>query len=377
MRVLFLIHDTAISGAAISLFNLLEGLKAKGVDIHIAGPHPSTTFRARTRDVGATYYDVHPAMSVMPPYKAFRNLLGFPKNFLKLINNKMRYYLELNCIVKIIQPDIIHTNVGILHEGLKVARKYKIPHIIHLREYQDLDFNWNFYPSKILFEKMLRSTNVICISEDIRKYFNLQDYSSCITIYNGILHEKDARLIAVKDKYFMTASRISPEKDIALTIRAFSIFAKSNSDYILRVFGEGAEVYTKELKQLTVDLGINTKVIFEGYKPNIPDYLERATAIIVSSRNEGFGRMSAEAAIKGCILIGRDSGGTKEIMDKIKAFPFSNIDECAIQMRKVVSLTAQEYKNIVRIAQKGAVTLFSIEQNVQSVYNFYKKICLI
>ncbi len=374
MKVLFLIHDTAISGAALSLFNLLEGLRKKGVDILIAGPKPSDAYRERIVNIGVRYYEVHSTMSVMPPTKTLRNKVGFLKNYYRLLNNKSRYYKELDKLVREVQPDLIHTNVGILHEGLKVARKYMIPHVIHLREYQDLDFNWDFYPSKKRFEKMLRSTNVICISEDIRKYFNLQEYPSCKTIYNGILSEKEASYNPKKEKYFMTATRISPEKDISMTIRAFSLFSHDHDDYVLRVFGDGAEVYKKELKELAVNLGIEEKVLFEGYKSNIPYYLERATGLIVSSKNEGFGRMSAEAIMKGCALIGRNSGGTREIMGAVPSFPFEDEMGCATQMNIVVSLQQGALDDQLLLSQKRAVSLFSVEQNVEKTYSFYTSI---
>lgn len=374
MKVLFLIHDTAISGAALSLFNLLSGLKAKGIDIHIAGPCCTEAYKERIEKIGVKYYEVHPVMSVMPPFKTLRNVVGFPKNYFKLLKKKARYYKELDRLVNEIQPNIIHTNVGILHEGLKVAQKYGIPHVIHLREYQDLDFNWNFYPSKNRFEKMLRSTNVICISEDIRKYFNLQDYPSCKTIYNGILSEKDALYNSKKEKYFMTATRISPEKDIPMAIRAFSVFSQSHDDFVLRVFGDGADVYKKELKDLAINLGIEDKVVFEGYKSNIPYYLERAMGLIVASRNEGFGRMSAEALMKGCALIGRNSGGTKEIMNAVSSFPFEDEKGCAEQMKKVASLQQGALDDQLLLSQKRAVSLFSVEQNVEKTCSFYTSI---
>lgn len=374
MKVLFLIHDTAISGAALSLFNLLEGLKAKGIDIHVAGPCCTEAYMVRIEKIGAKYYEVHPAMSVMPPAKSLRNKVGFLKNYFRLFKKKSCYYKELDRLVKEIQPDLIHTNVGVLHEGLKVAQKYGIPHVIHLREYQDLDFNWNFYPSKKRFEKMLRTTNVICISEDIRSYFNLQDYPSCKTIYNGILSESEASYNPQKEKYFMTATRISPEKDIPMAIKAFSLFSHDHGDYVLRVFGDGAEVYKKELKDLVIYLGIEDKVVFEGYKSNIPYYLERAMGLIVSSRNEGFGRMSAEALMKGCALIGRNSGGTKEIMNAVPSFPFEDEKGCADQINNVVSLQQGALDNQLLMSQKKALSLFSVEQNVERIYAIYSSI---
>lgn len=371
MKVLFLIHDTVISGAALSLFNLLDGLKKKGVEIHVAGGNPTASYKERLDTIGVEYHIVHPVLSIMPPYKSIRNIIGFPKNYIKLLNKKKRYYSELDKIVQLIHPDIIHTNVGVLHEGLRIAKRRGIPHVIHLREYQDLDFKWNFYPTKQLFEKMIRGTYVICISEDIKNHLGLQDYRYCRTIYNGILHEREATYCPEKEKFFMTASRISPEKEISLAVRAFSLFSKSHVDYVLRVFGDGADVYKKELIKLTKELKLEDKVIFEGYKSNIPEILERATALIVSSRNEGFGRMSAEALMKGCALIGRNSGGTKEIMNAVSSFPFDDEAGCAEQMSKVVNLMQNNISSQLLRSQKTAVSLFSVEQNVDNIYSFY------
>lgn len=374
MKVLFLIHDTVMSGAALSLFNLLEGLKNKGVEIHVAGTTPSSLYKERLDMIGVVYHKVHPVPSVMPPFKTLRNLFGFPKNYIKLLNKKKRYCSELDKIVQLIHPDIIHTNVGVLHEGLKIAKRRGIPHVIHLREYQDLDFKWIFYPSKQRFEKMLRGTNVICISEDIKNHFGLQDYRNCRTIYNGILYESEATYCSEKEKFFMTASRISPEKEISLAVRAYSLFAQSHDDYVLRVFGDGADVYKTELLNLIKELGLQDKVILEGYKSNIPEFLEQATALIVSSRNEGFGRMSAEALMKGCALIGRNSGGTKEIMNAVPSFPFDDETGCAEQMSRVVKLMQNNISSQLLSSQKTAVSLFSVEQNVDNIYSFYGEI---
>ena len=221
---------------------------------------------------------------------------------------------------------------------------------------------------------MLHTTNVICISNDIKRYFGLEHYHSCRTIYNGILHENEATYISDKENYFMTASRISPEKGLSMTIEAFAGFSKLHGDYVLRIFGEGADIYKNELKTRAVELGVEDKVKFEGYKSNIPDYLSLATALIVSSRNEGFGRMSAEALIKGCALIGRNSGGTKEIMENVPSFPFEDVDGCINQMCRVVNLLQIREDNQLLGSQKIAKDLFSIEKNVEKIYEFYNDI---
>lgn len=374
MKVLYLIHDTTISGASISLFNLLRGLREKGVVIFIAGPKLNEKYGELVKSVDAKYYEVEPALSVMPPLKSIRNVLAFPKNYIKLIKKKRRYQKQLYRIIDEVTPALIHTNVGVLHEGLRVAEIKRIPHVMHIREYQDLDFNWRFYPSKRKFEQMVERTNTICISKDIQQHIHLGQNPHSRVIYNGILSEKDATYNSSKKNYFMTASRISPEKSVDLTIRAFSKFITEHQDYTLRVFGDGADVYKQALKDLCKSLSITDKVSFEGYKPDIPYYLAEAKALVVSSKNEGFGRMSAEALIKGCALIGKNTGGTKEIMGEVDSFPFDDENECVLQMCHIANMDEAEYERKALVSQSKAIELFSIEKNIESVYSFYTEI---
>ena len=84
-------------------------------------------------------------------------------------------------------PDIIHTNTGVIHEGLKVAKRLKIPHVWHLREYQDKDFNWEAFPCFSAYCQMLRKSYVITITNDIKAHFGLLDFPYSRTIYNGVI----------------------------------------------------------------------------------------------------------------------------------------------------------------------------------------------
>ena len=113
---------------------------------------------------------------------------------------------KINCahqlykIVKKERPDIIHTNVGVLREGLWVAKFLHIPHVWHLREYQDLDFSWTIYPSKSFYDKLLRRSDaIVTITDNIKSYFNLTGVKYAYTVYNGI-EAKVLRKIRLKYK---------------------------------------------------------------------------------------------------------------------------------------------------------------------------------
>ena len=102
--------------------------------------------------------------------------------------------------------------------------------------------------------------------------------------------------------------------------------------------------------------------------------MKKAKALIVGSYNEGFGRMTAEAAFAGCLVIGRNSGGTKEILKKTGGYTFVNNDGLINAMKDIELLSDEEYIKKAKHAQKVAQQLYSTEQNVDSIYSFYLKI---
>ena len=106
-------------------------------------------------------------------------------------------------------------------------------------------------------------------------------------------------------------------------IWAFALFFRKHVDYKLLIAGFGNESYIAQCVDLAKKLGCEKNVLFSGYVEDVRPLMDNATALVVASYNEGFGRMSAEACFRGCLLIGRNTGGTKEIMDSVGGFPFS------------------------------------------------------
>ena len=102
--------------------------------------------------------------------------------------------------------------------------------------------------------------------------------------------------------------------------------------------------------------------------------MSRAKALIVSSKFEGFGRMTAEAILSGCVVIGRNTGGTKEIISQTGGYMFSNHKELVQSMIDVANLNSQEYNVSISQAQNIARNLFTCEQNIKNTLALYNKI---
>ena len=380
MKVLVLNNTVNYAGSNISFLNLAEGLIPKGVEFVIAGPKiDNDFFSERIVKLKIKYiiipvnYSVYPRLSSFSGIRRFASIIAYPSRLLKTILMQYVVRNKLYSLINEIRPDIIHTNTGVLHDGIICSHKTHIPHVIHLREYQDLDFGYHIYPSKRKFENMLRTTNVITITHDITNHFHLENYCNCSVIYNGILQKNNVAFEWPKQKFFLCCSRISEKKGHEDVIRAFAQFSKNNKDYKLVILGEGDDKYINKLKRIASELNCD-RIEWPGFSNNPYDYMKKATALIVASFNEGFGRMTAEAVFAGCLTIGRNTAGTREIIERTGGVLFEDVDHLCSGMMDLTNYSEQEYYDVIHKGQTFAIENYSIEANLEKTYEVYKKI---
>lgn len=365
-------------GSTISFLNMLHEVIERGGDVLVVVPtHPTPEFIDAMLEKHAKYVEC-PVISTCISKFPFRTFpFGLRSWLIQVTSLKYKkrvFFAQLSKIIESFNPDIIHSNVGIIHEGFLCARRKNIPHVWHIREYQDLDFGFKILPSKTKFIDMLKSSNSITISKDLLKHFNLQSSKNAIVVYNGICHKEDVMMKKERDNYFLCASRVSKEKGFDEVIPAFCEFAQSHGNYKLLVAGNGDPAYIQELKNIIEQEGCLDKVIFLGYRKDILRLMSKAKALIVGSQYEGFGRMTAEASFAGCLVIGRNTGGTKEILEKTGGYLYNNNTELLKSMKEVCLLSTDQYLSKAKQCQKIAVENFSIEANGNNIFNLYRRI---
>lgn len=380
IKVLYIIHGCQMGGATISFLNMITELVKYDIKPIIVGPNTykgntGKEFFKRIEQLNIEYHGIFIPMQIWPITLNWEQRILWPINILKLVIKILIGTKQLEYTIKTTNPDIVHTNTGVVSIGNTVAKKYNIPHVWHLREYQDKDFNWKIFPSKKVFIKKLQTDNyVITITKDILRYFHLDKNSNCKCIYNGILSTDDAKEPISKEKYFACASQIQENKGHEDVIRAFAEFYKTHKDYRLKILGFGDKHFIYKMKKLSLQLNCSEAIDWLGYKNNVKDYIRKARALIVASWFEGFGRMTAEACMLGCIPIGRNTAGTKEIIDYTGGLRFSTVGELISRMNEVVEMQEREYNNIAKCIQQRAVNAFSIEQNAIEIYKLYYNI---
>lgn len=312
-----------------------------------------------------------------------RNFLFTPIKLLKhLLQNRKQERVLLD-IVKRHKPDIIYTNVSVVNIGYNVAKKLRIPHVYHLREYQDLDFGMKIIPSRRRFIEKLQNSYTICITKGIQEHFHLTDNIKSRVIYDGILTPKKIIENDFREKHFLFVGRLSKEKNPFCIIRAFSEFCKSNKNY--RLLLAGSSVSKEELstyKKFCQKHNLDNKVSFLGTRNDINKLMQSAYAVIVASNFEGLGRVTIESMFNGCLVIGRNTTGTKEQFDNGLSLTgdeigirFERDEDLCEKMHLASSLTKEKYNEYTERARSVVEQLYTPQKCADDIYNFFK--CII
>lgn len=375
-KVVYLLHSSSKhEGSNKSLLNMLIGLIEKNITPFIVLPSEGDLC-PELEKIKVQYYIVSYFMAIYPPYNTPINILMFFPRLLRTSYMNLLSTQRINQLVNKINPDIIHSNVGPLQVGHTISKTKKIPHVWHIREYQDLDFDMHPLYSMFGFKKKLQYFNnyPVAITKDIYKYFALN--KNARVIYNGIQKAADIKCNIRKDNYFLFVGRLTENKGIRQLLIAFQEFNKEFPDYELLIAGDTSDIkYKESLLSFAKESLLYDKFKFLGTRDDIPNLMANATALIVPSLHEGFGRITAEAMFNGCLVIGNNTGGTKEILEAdTLGLLYNEPKELVDRMKSVAENGIECFFPIIEKAQERAQKLYSIEQNTECIYRLYMEI---
>lgn len=232
-------------------------------------------------------------------------------------------------VVRSVKPDIIHTWLYDAHIAARLAciSDKKLPLVTSLQapDYEPEIINiGNWSPRKVevlkkidKFTASLKKPYFVPCSHFVKKsyqnYYKIDEQKTQV-IYNcvdpGLLTTSEAekrdlltRLSLSDDAFiFLNVSRLDPQKNHTVLIKAFDKVSKEIPDAYLILVGVGG--LENELKSLVKNLQIEKKVLFLGRRNDIGTLLEIADVFVFPSLFEGLGVALIEAMFKSlpCII---------------------------------------------------------------------------
>ena len=269
--------------------------------------------------------------------------------------------------------DIVHTNTSITYVGWRLSKAFNARLVWHIREYLDLDFDADPFPGRnFLRHRINRADYRICITNSVANHWNFKKKNTAV-LYNAIIKTGNFHIRYKKDRYFLfCAAFLTENKGIYSAVKSFCESRVHKCGFQLKLIGE----YSSETKSKIIELadryGAAESIIFLGSMLDPSEIFIYATGFLMCSKNEALGRVTVEAMYYGCPVIGRDSGGTAEIIeDGVTGFKYNNEEECSAKIRYVAN---NDMHAIIEAAHHYAINNFSESKFGPQVLSIYDSI---
>lgn len=316
-----------------------------------------------------------------------KQILNFTlKNKFRMRNpiSFVKALLEIRKIIIKYDPDIIHSTMPYAHIASSLATiglKVKKIWFQHGPVGGKLDFIANFFKVnailynshylKMQHHKMLPPPRVT--NQEIVLNLGVPQFNF------------PPKNIFAKKIIFGSAGRITEWKGFHISIQALlEISQQENDSFIFYVAGTAKtptdKIYEQSLRQMVIDSKLSEKVIFLGHQKDLSQFYQMIDVFIhCSTIPEPFGLVVAEAMSAGCLIIGSNAGGVKDILIENKTgLSFSSttklaVDELKIKIKQVL-IESQQSPALEQLAKNGRIFInenYSIDKMINKLEDIY------
>ena len=370
-RILFIAHDSSLYGANQSLLDMVKALSPKNdMELVLVFPKENKVICQQLDLLNHKYFILNYRTEIVGCSKQIHHILiNFLKLLYKHLSNIFAYYKLLRIVTKE-NINIIHSNSSVITIGEKIAKRKKIAHVWHLREHIGVDHDLRIFGELEKYKRKIQNSDrIIAISHGVAKDFRVLD--KAYIIHDAVAIRRSSYSIKETGKYFLFCGALKPLKGIETAINAFKQFATVQSGYKLLIAGTGETKYKSLLKELVKELELSESVVFLGFRKDIQNLMSEASAFLMCSENEGLGRVTIEAMLNDCPVIGYDKAGTSEIViNGETGLLFKDLNHLVEQMRYLIE-NPKQIEVIKKNAYRYASKEFSEKSYGDKIYKYY------
>lgn len=369
-RVLFAAADAKYSGATLSLVALADGLRRRGENVIIVlnchGPIEELLKAKRIP------YEIVKSATWACSEDAYSSEVEAQKERIEQLNPSA--IQRIRDIIKERRINIVHTNTLGVSVAAEAAREEGVKHIWHLREFVKEDHHLRFVDDDYANELIGSSDLLICISNAVyKKYAALYGAKKCRVIYNGIdplsFFIPNRNLFCDQTIHLTVAGRLCEGKGQIDAVEAMAALCKRHNNLRLSLVGETVHTdYVLSLKRLIREYSLGTKIEITGPATHMDRIWAETDIALITSRMEAFGRCAVEAMMAGSVVVGANTGGTKEILQDGCGYLYApgNVSELVAVLEEVLS-NKNDSRNTALKAQDMAVKRFSAKRNEEEI----------
>ena len=340
----------------------------------------------------------HPAEGSMADYALSRGV--HPIVFPEIVNEfslKLRDARALGKLWRLMRrerPHIVHTHTaraGLL--GRVAARLAVVPVVVHTFHGHVLRGYYSATKTKLLrrMEQVLAlgTDRIVTVSERVKGElvdygvapserivviplgFDLEPLLGCGNqrgLFRGELGLNDGtRLVGIVGRMF-------PIKNHRLFLAAAARIATTEPATRFIIVGDG--ILRPEMERVSRDLGLGDRVIFTGWRRDLPRIYADLDALVVSSDNEGTPVSAIEAMAAGCPVVATRVGGLPDLIAEGETgflVPPRDADRLANAVLHVLREPQAAYR-VAKAARAVARERFSVQRLINDTENLYEEL---
>ncbi len=365
-KVVYISHDSSLTGAPRSLLNMISGLEHEIEPIVIL---------PKNGDLERYLVNKKIRYIVVP----------FTLDFLSSsCNQDSRYILKdnYNAAIEIAQKikgeniHLVHSNTSVENIGVFLAYILNVPHIWHVREFMEEDYDAHYIQKEIKIRLFNSSSQIISISNAIKNSL-FEKYSvEAVCIHNGIALPA-GEIVRDNSTYrnALITGLIQKGKGQIDAVRAVKLLRDKGIVIHLTIVGWGNNSYSWTLSEYIKTYGLENQITILDFVDDLSELRKNSGLSLTCSKFEALGRCTIEGMYAKQFVIGTNSAGTREIIgdkeDRGFLYQFNDPNDLAMQIEKYLSLTDYEKKRIIEDAYRYATSEYSVSSYSQKILDIY------
>jgi glycosyltransferase involved in cell wall biosynthesis len=280
----------------------------------------------------------------------------------------------------------VHHNCGLNADRAMVLAGViaKVPQVSHFRLFGNLTLLARFLVRFV--DAFIFNSKAVCASytrlgipaEKGHVVYNPIDSAAFAQDTGGAELRKELGL-SQEDCVVSNVGRIVEWKGQDRFLRAMAEVVKTYPNTRVLIVGEPGpahreQLYDQELRQLSEDLGLSSRVVFTGLRSDISRIMAASDVVVHSAvKPEPFGRVIAEALMAGRPVVATAGGGVPEIIDDGVTgllVPPGDVNSMAEAIRYLLSDLEKAGAMGMR-ARQEALERFTVERHVQQIEKIY------
>lgn len=317
-RILFVSHSPELNGAELWLLDTLRGLDRKRFEPILVLPGPGR-FENAAKAAGIETARVPLVWWITEKHRRWRQPAA------RVLTRRSARLLGR--LIAERKPGLVFSNSAAVAAGALAAGRAGLPHVwaVHEMLAGPLAHLFHLRGEKALAASILgRSCKVIVNSKLCAGAFPASDKIAVVPNGFRLKTRHAARAAAIRtrlgvepgDPVLGVVGKLYAGKGQLEAVRAAEILAADFPRLRLAVVGESRDAaYEAELRTAAESAALRGRVVFEGWRDDLDDWLAAMDALLVPSVVESFGRAALEGMAAGTPVVAAAVGGLAEVVE--------------------------------------------------------------